>query len=236
MSQKFSELLGSGIIRDDRVKINENFAAVASDFAGTAFPTSGIEIGMTCYRTDLKRVYRYVEENVWKLEIDFSGNDALVAKAENAASADKLSNAVNINGVSFDGSKDINTTKWGAARTLRVQDNDGTNIGAEVSVDGSKDAVLKLPVNIKANVTGNVTGSLKGNADTATKATQDKNGAQIDSTYTKLVDGGYWKAGEAVTVGTVRFLKGAQYAGYYLKCTQAGTTGTTQPAPSVSGG
>lgn len=46
---------------------------------------------------------------------------------------------------------------------------------------------------------------------------------------------GYWKANEAVTVGVVRFLKGAKYAGYYLKCTQAGTTGATQPTPVLGG-
>lgn len=51
-----------------------------------------------------------------------------------------------------------------------------------------------------------------------------------------LQNTGYWKASEYVTVGTIRFLKGAKYAGYYLKCTTAGTTGTTQPAPSVSNG
>lgn len=40
---------------------------------------------------------------------------------------------------------------------------------------------------------------------------------------------GYWKKEEIVTVGTVRFLKGEKYAGYYLKCVTAGTTGKVQP-------
>lgn len=44
---------------------------------------------------------------------------------------------------------------------------------------------------------------------------------------------GYWKASQSVTVGTIRFLHGDKYAGYYLKCTTAGTTGTTQPTPTV---
>lgn len=44
---------------------------------------------------------------------------------------------------------------------------------------------------------------------------------------------GYWKPNELVTVGTIRFLKGTKYAGYYLQCTQQGTTGTTEPIPAI---
>lgn len=44
---------------------------------------------------------------------------------------------------------------------------------------------------------------------------------------------GYWKPNEAVSVGVIRFLRGAKYAGYYLKCTTAGTTGTTEPQPAL---
>lgn len=44
---------------------------------------------------------------------------------------------------------------------------------------------------------------------------------------------GYWKASQSVTVGTIRFLHGDKYAGYYLKCTTAGTTGTVQPTPVI---
>ncbi len=46
---------------------------------------------------------------------------------------------------------------------------------------------------------------------------------------------GYWKPNEKVSVGVVRFLRGAKYAGYYLKCTTAGTTGTTEPQPVLGG-
>lgn len=45
---------------------------------------------------------------------------------------------------------------------------------------------------------------------------------------------GYWKASELVQIGTVRYLQGDKYAGYFLKCTQAGTTGTTQPSPATT--
>ena len=40
---------------------------------------------------------------------------------------------------------------------------------------------------------------------------------------------GYWQAGEAVEVGTLRFPRGQENTGYILECVEAGTTGSTQP-------
>lgn len=45
-----------------------------------------------------------------------------------------------------------------------------------------------------------------------------------------------WKANESVAVGTIRFLSDPAYAGYYLKCVQAGTTGSNEPTNVDSGG
>lgn len=45
-----------------------------------------------------------------------------------------------------------------------------------------------------------------------------------------------WKAAETVSVGTIRFLSDPAYAGYYLKCVQAGTTGSNEPTNVDSGG
>lgn len=47
---------------------------------------------------------------------------------------------------------------------------------------------------------------------------------------------GCWKANEAVAVGMIRFLSDPAYAGYYLKCMQAGTTGSVEPTNVDSGG
>lgn len=55
---------------------------------------------------------------------------------------------------------------------------------------------MKLPSAIKANITGNLT----GNADTATKATQDGSGNVITNTYVK-------KAGDTMT-GDLKFASG----------------------------
>ena len=50
------------------------------------------------------------------------------------------------------------------------------------------------------------------------------------------VDTGYWQPNETVTNGTVRKLVGKQYAGCFLVCKVAGTTGSTQPSPDPADG
>lgn len=50
------------------------------------------------------------------------------------------------------------------------------------------------------------------------------------------IDTGYWKPNETVTKGTVRKLLGAKYAGCFLVCKVAGTTGSTYPSPNPEDG
>ena len=49
-------------------------------------------------------------------------------------------------------------------------------------------------------------------------------------------DTGYWQPNETVTRDTVRKLIGKQYAGCFLVCKVAGTTGSTQPSPDPADG
>ena len=107
----------------------------------------------------------------------------------NATSATKLQTARTINGTSFNGTANITTANWGTARNISITD--GTNTGTAVSVNGSANVSLKLPATIEANLTGN--------SDTATKATQDSAGQQIDTTYIK---------GLAVSGRTITYTKG----------------------------
>lgn len=44
---------------------------------------------------------------------------------------------------------------------------------------------------------------------------------------------GYWKPNEAVSLNVIRFIRGTAYSGYYLICNTAGTTGSTEPKPTV---
>lgn len=94
--------------------------------------------------------------------------------AGNAATATTLQTARTINGTSFNGSANITTSNWGTARNISIADNDSTNTGTAVSVNGSAAVTLKLPSTIKA--------SLTGNASTATKLATARtiNGTSFD--------------------------------------------------------
>ena len=67
----------------------------------------------------------------------------------------------------------------------------------------------------------------------ATKFTKTPSPMEVVEKVNAIIDdSGYWEAGEAVSVGDIRFVPGRDNSGYVLECVQAGTTGTT--APSVS--
>ena len=108
----------------------------------------------------------------------------------NAATADILSNARNINGTAFNGSQNITTANWGTARNITIVDTGtGTNkhSGTAVSVNGSKAYELPLP--------STITATLNGNATTATTADKTQAGLII----------GYLPVGAASTSQLVNF-------------------------------
>ena len=128
------------------------------------------------------------------------------AVAGNAATATALQTARSINGTNFNGSANITTANWGTARNISIADATATNTGTGVSVNGSGNVTLKLPATIKAALTGNVTGNVSGssssctgNSATATKATQDSAGQQINTTYIK---------GLSISGQTITYTKG----------------------------
>jgi hypothetical protein len=111
------------------------------------------------------------------------------ALSGNATTATTLKNARNINGTSFDGSKDITTAKWGTARTISIRSTAGDT---GTTVDGSENETLIIPTEISGFTKIKATtfeGALSGNATSATKATQDGDGNIISSTYLKLAGG-----------------------------------------------
>ncbi len=111
--------------------------------------------------------------NTWASKKQVAYTDSNITG--NASTATTLATPRKINGTNFDGSADITTTNWGTSRNIGIVNSDGTGTPVTVAVNGSQAVNLKLPAAIKANVTG----SLTGNADTATKATGDKNGLDI---------------------------------------------------------
>lgn len=65
--------------------------------------------------------------------------------------------------------------QWKTARGFQIADSDAAHTSVSVNVNGSGNVVLKLPSTIKA--------ALQGNADTATKTTNDSNNKKITDEY-----------------------------------------------------
>ena len=102
MSQKFGIIDPNKNIGECNTDINESLLALVSNFGGASFPTN-VWLGMFCYRTDEGKLYQLksVNPNNWVLVADLSrsGTDAITAE--------RLAVARKINGVEFNGTKDI---------------------------------------------------------------------------------------------------------------------------------
>lgn len=57
MTQLFSVIPDTESLKDSRTRINNIAETLASNFAGTAFPTANLYVGMSCYRTDTGKLY-----------------------------------------------------------------------------------------------------------------------------------------------------------------------------------
>lgn len=105
----------------------------------------------------------------------------------NASTATTLQTSRSINGTSFNGSANITTANQGTARNITITDNSGAHSGTATSVNGSQAYTLKMPATISASFVGSLDGNAK-TATSATRASQDGNGANIASTYVKKTD------------------------------------------------
>ena len=57
MVQSFTVIAATDTLENSRVPIHDNVRTALSQSSGTAFPTQNLEIGMPCYRSDLKILY-----------------------------------------------------------------------------------------------------------------------------------------------------------------------------------
>ena len=95
--QGFSVLNATDYVKDSRQAINDNFAAVISDFSGTVFPTNNLTGGMKCNRTDRKKVYVLQQDLLtWTEFFDYNNNKITVPNATNATNATNDGNGDNI--------------------------------------------------------------------------------------------------------------------------------------------
>lgn len=72
--QKYYKLNVDEYLNAALPKMQEAIDTVASNFSGTSFPTKNLFVGMECYRTDEKKIYRLTSDDpaTWQLIWDLS--------------------------------------------------------------------------------------------------------------------------------------------------------------------
>lgn len=152
----------------------------------------------------------------------------------NARTASKLYVPVTINSTPFDGSSNIETDKWGKARSITIKDNSGTNSSVTSGVDGGSAITLKLPATINANIVGNVTGNIIGNvtgsASMALSYTTSQISADNDTTKTYII------GKQDVSENTeTKYNDKVYFKGSSLYCGALGNGNLTYTLPEESG-
>ncbi len=102
--QNFTDIPSSRTLSDSLIEILNNDKTAISCNSGTTFPTTNLQIGMLCYRTDQLKLYQLIGTNPdnWRLIMDLaSGIDTQFAAKLNAASytaADVLAKLLTVDG------------------------------------------------------------------------------------------------------------------------------------------
>lgn len=69
MAQAYNDVPATDTLAASRGKLLDRDDALKSNFSGTAFPTTGLLVGMTCFRTDLNKLYMLKDTTPTWLEI-----------------------------------------------------------------------------------------------------------------------------------------------------------------------
>lgn len=86
--QNFTDIPSTRTLSDSLAEILNNDKTALSLSSGTAFPTTNLQLGMPCYRSDQQKLYILTQISpsaVWKLWMDFTGSEG---KAPNAEAVD----------------------------------------------------------------------------------------------------------------------------------------------------
>ena len=180
-------------------KIDSQYLSVGKT-AGTIYDGGNgaiLETSLSSHKNDKANPH-----TVTKAQVGLGNVDNTADSTKNVLSATKLTTSRSINGTSFDGSNDIITTKWGAARTITLEGDvsgsasiDGSKnitITATVSGDGQSGIISKLPsasITTKGIVqlTDSITSTSTTTAATANSIKQVRDYA--DQKVASLVDG-----------------------------------------------
>lgn len=102
--QNFTDIPSSRTLSDSLIEILNNDKTAISCNSGTTFPTTNLQVGMLCYRSDQLKLYQLIGTNPdnWRFIVDLaSGIDAQFAAKLNAATytaADVLAKLLTVDG------------------------------------------------------------------------------------------------------------------------------------------
>ena len=152
--QLFKEINGQDNIKNSRTTINDSIKTVMSNNSGTAFPTTNLQVGMKCYRTDLGKTYTLtdVANKTWAED-----NHATLADSANKLGGYPLSNGGDstfgkIPLVGTDGVLEI-----GKYIDFHSKNGDGKDYSARIEANN----------NGTISVSGGINATLNGNASSA---------------------------------------------------------------------
>lgn len=157
--------------------------------AGTAFPTTGLSVGMPCYRTDEKKIYLY-DGSAWRLFIDLNSETVgFKGKADSATNADNATTANSATKATQDGNGQVIASTYATKSAL----NTGLSGKANTSHTHTKANITDLKVYtgatasangaeglVKAPTSGQQAMFLRGDGNWAT--TPDQSVKQVNTT------------------------------------------------------
>lgn len=223
--QNFHDLQNTEAINVYLDKVKENILTLLSNFSGTSFPTSNLQVGMLCYRTDENKLYKLtsISPVTWdNIQDKLTFDTAPTAGSTNPVTSGGVKTAL-------DGKLGKNeiatTTTLGIVKgggNVAIAD-DGTlsiiksnNVTAqvddeEISCDDMAVLVSSEAVELLVNQNSADIADIKNNTASYT------NRLQRNKTY---------------SVGDIAYSPNLP-SWAYLECTTAGTTGATEPAFST---
>jgi hypothetical protein len=121
--QDYNILKGDSQISSDRETLNDNFESIASDFSGSAFPTTNLVAGMTCWRTDTNILYKLQSDLTTWTEIGrFTSGKFYAPNATSATAATKATQDASGNTITSTYVKSVTAS----GSTVTVTKGDGT--------------------------------------------------------------------------------------------------------------
>lgn len=178
--QAFKEINGQDNIKNSRTTINDSIKTVMSNNSGTAFPTTNLQVGMKCYRTDFSKTYTLINvaNKTWRED-----NHATLADSANKLSGIPLSNGGdNVFGkipfVDEDGLLEI-------GKYIDFHSKNGDGKDYSIRITANDDGTISFSGGVNANLHGNASSasSVPWAGVTGKPSTYPPSGHNHDSAY-----------------------------------------------------